>query len=148
MNKLTLALTATLGVLGGCWLNCTEMGCIGSVVVQASGATPEAAIWTVALSLDDREFGCEGPAEPNGDTGAPTMTLGCPDGVLLTLEDGLVTVALEVAEDEAAAVVRTVVSADGVVVFDDSFEPAWEEYAPNGEQCGPVCRGTSRDVAF
>jgi hypothetical protein len=132
---------ALLVFTGGCGLipgrSCTLMGCSDALSVVL---TPEEALadgaWEVEVIQEDGSselcaFEIEGgvvgqaPCEAFGTEGSPTVQVDFPAG------EGGVTVE---------------VRHEGELIHTEDFAPEYEELAPNGPECGPICRRAAVEV--
>lgn len=149
-----LLLGVGLGAQGCELQSCTEAGCISGVVITASSAGPlPDGEYEVALLLDGEAHSCTG-THPR----ISEQTVRCePDahGVTLYLsERGPVVVPpgtmpsglyIEII-DRTPRSIQLEITHDGKLVAAESFTPEYTEFAPNGEECGPVCRSAELEA--
>ena len=129
-------------LLGGCALNCEEIGCAGAVSIYLAGAV-DAGEWSLEVTKD-------------GETRACTLTL--PDGeavcatpleVVAESEGMTLTWMTMMGEEGDQMSLR--ISHDGVLLLDESFEPDWSApYYPNGKACddGMGCSNATVDYTL
>lgn len=139
---LVLALTATLA--SGC--GCTLVGCNGAMgfkvnaaLTSFEGSFPvklEACADTLCFTftLDKDAQGNLTCASPDENLGTCKIASGSGDVELIVSDFG------EVIEDESTVKI-TVKSASALVVYQDSTVVETTADSPNGETCGPTCRG-------
>lgn len=134
---------------------CTNAGCFSGVTITtgSAGLLPEGE-YRVAVLLDGVAHSCTSPipwlsdftmrCEP--DAAGVTLSFGewrptfIPPG---TMPRGL---AIEIT-NRTPQRIELEITRDGNVVAAESFTPEYTEFAPNGEECGPVCRNAELEAA-
>lgn len=120
-------------------LVCTEMGCVGSltlVVVRDFGEPVPYVEGEVTVGDVTHVVNC-------GPDGGSTADVHCGEGEIRfdPGEDGdLVTWTLRGWDEESTGADPAPYNSEG------EETPAWSEFSPNGEACGPTCRGAEITV--
>lgn len=148
---------------------CTEIGCSDafSIVAATADKSWAAGEYALALSVDGNEVSCAytWPTTPPANGGA--LSVQCSPAVTLSVEPE--TECKETTHGDAVsqsctpipgqftqrltiqgtpARVDVVLRRDGAVLGERSFTPQYQTWYPNGEDCGPACRGDTQDWAI
>ena len=127
---------------------CTEMGCMDGLQINFTPALTTAGTYVFTATLDGVTESCQYTipfVEENGEYGS------C-DGENLQLT--ISGTALDESEHSIPEMyipssptdVSIVITRDEVEIANQSFQPEYEEFAPNGKECGPVCYSTSQTI--
>lgn len=161
---------AAVAVASGCVMKqCTEIGCSDSFSIVAATADKRwaAGEYALALSVDGDEVSCAYTWSTTPPANGGTLFVQCGPTVTLSVEPE--TECKETTRGDAVsqsctpipgqfrqrltvqgtpARVDVVLRRDGGVVGERSFTPQYQTYHPNGEGCGPACRGATQDWAI
>ena len=126
---------------------CTLIGCASSLEVGFTGANDKPGRYQVELVADGAPSSCQ-ITVPRDCTVTPTCSApglpwilllsGCAAGTTVQSIEGFVF------NDQAPSSVDFVVRRDDIAVGGDSLHPVYQEFQPNGPECGPVCRQAPR----
>lgn len=142
-------------------LNCTLIGCDDGahVVVHAPRDAWSAGDYTVEVSADKSSFKCTSklPTASQSrfdnpkfacDGASPFLFLirgdGCENGDS-GIEDDVTCGTLELGVQGTPSKVRVRVDRSGTTVLDETWTPKYREFAPNGRECGPICKRSSTE---
>ncbi|TVQ87237.1 MAG: hypothetical protein EA397_18130 [Deltaproteobacteria bacterium] len=124
---------------------CTQIGCESGLTVEIEGIESwPAGDYVVRASVDGESVQCEGSIPLNPCDQGYTFT--CSDGVARISESGC-----DLPEREhglshvhfladAAREVSLRIERDGELLGEQTFEPSYETFQPNGPECEPTCR--------
>ena len=139
------------GVLSGCnvlGLACSEVGCRGGLIVDLRATELIPGDYTVEFELDDGEAleTCGFTVSDDCDGGGTCIpTTDCDGRVeVLALGDGQ----LQVSLFDAEGAVDLVLERDGTVLLDETLDPEYETFRPNGPSCPPVCRSATVQLSL
>jgi len=133
----------------------TLANCSDSVLLHLDHREPAPGIYMLAGSADGENFSCEmelplaDGAQPEGEAGCdrPWVHLAYGAG-----DDGITRLTSIRLDDKAPATLTldlTLVHAGGEHPLTMlALEPSYDEIAPNGRECGPICRTTEASLAF
>lgn len=160
---------AMTAVMPGCIMTpkaCTEMGCSDTFTITAATAnkswTPGE--YTLELAVDGNAVSCAYSWTNTPKVGGSGVFVQCSPTVSVSID--AVTICTETRRGDAVsqscvpapgqftqllaiqgtpARVDVVVRRDGALLGERSFTPAYRTWYPNGEDCGPACRGDAQD---
>lgn len=141
-------LLATVPLAAACqtFLACTEIGCQdGLSIVLNLDAPLDDGVWTLEVDTDDGLTTCAFEVSHTCAEGDVCVTSDC-DTLAWSAEQGEVdTVYLWlVTDDETVDVYLD--DPSGTERFAASETVTYETFAPNGEQCGPICTSASLEL--
>ena len=136
-------------VCGGCddTIDCTNAGCVDGfrIAVSESPANPlPAGEYEVELSLDGTKVLCRATV--------PSHSPFACDGTAAQLSPikpmlpERPTTGFSIQVTETPATASVIVRHDDAVLTQQSFSPSYQRSAPNGEECGPICRSAAGQV--
>lgn len=152
---MTPAKTLPLAVLSGLLLLscgdkdatlCTDIGCTDGLDIAFSPAFETAGEYLVTVEADALVITCTANLPLTEDLAtcdADGVYLGTSGSALDESEHRLTGLYLEA----GPSTVRLVVTRDGETVVEAELSPTYQTYAPNGEECGPVCTYDSESVS-
>ena len=146
MKPTPLLLLSAASLLVGCAINCTEMGCIGSLTLNLDLA--QEGTWALQVESDDVFADCE--FELPADVGAE-IRCDADSEVSLWINEadsGYVgTLSMYNISPEEALLSAYL---DGELVEEQTIVPEYSEFYPNGIRCdfGNPCRSAVIDVAL
>src|SRR5262245_33666784 len=128
---------------------CTAMGCEDGFTIQFSARQPGA--YTFDIAADATVISCTAvlPLPPCG-----TPATQCSNALVFIGESGC---ALSDADqslenltfmDVHPETVTVTVHRDGAEIASQTFTPAYQRVAPNGEECGPICHQASATLTL
>ncbi|WP_437753566.1 hypothetical protein [Sorangium sp. So ce1389] len=158
---------ATIAAAYGCLpLNCTEVGCDDSFSIITTTADKSWAEgeYALELSVDGDEVSCSYTWTNTPQAGGGGMFVQCSPSIIVSINTFMQ--CTETSDGDSVsqsctpipgklaqgikiqgtpARVDVVVRRDGAVVGERSFTPEYQTSYPNGEACGPECRGDAQD---
>jgi hypothetical protein len=158
---------ATIAVVSGCVTKeCTEIGCADGFSIAAATADKSwaAGEYALELSVDGNAVSCAYSWTNTPQAGGGGMFVQCSPTVTVWIEP--VTRCMETSHGDAVSQsctpisgqftqrvtidgtpdrVDVVVRRDGAVLGERSFTPEYKTSYPNGEGCGPACRGDAQE---
>ena len=108
-------------------LNCTQVGCEDQVSVSLRGLEADR-FYEVEITTEDDIILC------TIDTGVE-MSVTCDDVLYYDIDRGTAFIALSGAPDSVAITVQE----SGTVIAQEEVRHDYDETAPNGRACGPIC---------
>ncbi|KYF78657.1 hypothetical protein BE17_08245 [Sorangium cellulosum] len=158
---------ATMAAAYGCMpLECSEVGCDDSfsIITTTADKSWAAGEYALELSVDGEQVSCSYTWTNMPQTGGGGMFVACSPTVTVSIDtfrrctetsDGdsvsqsCTPIPGQLAQgikiQGTPARVDVVVRRDGAVVGERSFTPEYQSSYPNGEACGPECRGDAQD---
>lgn len=127
---------------------CTEMGCMDGLQINFEPEIITSGTYVFSATLDGVTETCEYTlpfVEENGEYGT------CDGSNMLLTISGM---ALDASEHSIPEMyipsnptnVSIAITRDGIEIANQSFQPEYEEFAPNGKECGPVCSRASLTI--
>jgi hypothetical protein len=142
---LALSVPALLGCggdeLGG---ECTLIGCADGLTIEFLQQQPGA--YTVELVADGETITCNATLPLPACSELPSESCSRSDVTLFQSGCGLEPLHHSINGVSFTGNPSTVeirVERDGTEVASDTFEPAYQRSAPNGEECGPICNNAT-----
>ncbi|MGK3959436.1 hypothetical protein WMF01_02550 [Sorangium sp. So ce1667] len=158
---------ATIAAAYGCLpLDCTEVGCDDSfsIITTTADKSWAAGEYALELSVDGDEVSCSYTWTNTPLPGGGGMFVQCSPTVMVSIDTfGRCTelsdgdsvsqsctpipgqFAQGITVQGTPARVDVVVRRDGELIAERSFTPEYQASYPNGEECGPECRGDAQD---
>ena len=135
---------------------CTEMGCVDGLTIELqSPAGWQPGAYRFEIELDQEKVTCEGSLPLRGcDQGASVQCT--PAGGAERVQIAESGCALPPAEHSLPQIalpggparVKVTISRDGNAIGSQELSPAYRTVAPNGPECGPVCRQASAVITL
>lgn len=134
-------------LLSGCDLlpplSCTEMGCSSGLLVEISGPAEAFAPGDYTVEIEGTEP-CTFTIGSIEDCERCIVASTCDASHVDGGEQEQLLLYIEALEGPRAITLER----DGTVLLEDSFEPVYEEFEPNGPGCPPVCRGATVELSL
>jgi len=123
---------------------CTAIGCDDGLTIQFSVSEPGAYLFNIVA--DGATISCSATlpfpdcSSPGSTCGDPRVQLAASGCALAPAEHSLEGLFMSGMVPESVSVLAT---RDGVEIASQTFTPAYQTTAPNGEECGPICTNAS-----
>ena len=148
---LALTLAVSLPLLASCGdkdegLDCTEIGCTDGLEITFAPQLQTAGDYEVLVETEGLTITCTASLPLVGELStcdAADVYLGSSGSALDASEHRLTGVYLP----SGPAEVLLTVSRDGEEILSTTLSPTYEELAPNGVECGPVCSWAAVEVS-
>ena len=129
-------------------IDCTEMGCVDGLNITFNSEIKTHGNYVFVVTLDDVTTTCEYTLpfiSTDGEYGNCDR-----DGISLTISG----TALDESQHSIPYMyipsspesVSIEITRDGTSIASDSFSPEYEESAPNGKDCGPICYSAGKII--
>ncbi len=132
-----LGAAAAIALASGCGQGCTMVGCSDGLWLDVVARCWPDGAYEVSGALDGEPFAFELVLPGPGGGGASA------DGrVSARIDDRFL---LEI-DDARSRTVELRIRRDELVVFEETWNPEYRKFRPNGEDCEPVCRVAGRET--